>query len=182
MTNGKAENEIEKEVEQRMREIEMLEREARERGLSFSAPDREQITKKIRRETSKSPYIYAQSWTSGTSPGTSAYYSVYVSNPDPGGYYPVFASIFFGAGANFLDDGDLAEALADGNFNSDGRWPYMSSPPFSLASGATANQQFAYAVPAVPLTTYIGNCVIWGGQYHDRGQYFDRGLFYITLS
>jgi hypothetical protein len=29
--------------------------------------------------------IFAQGWTSGTSPGSTASYTVYVANPDPGG-------------------------------------------------------------------------------------------------
>jgi hypothetical protein len=122
------------------------------------------------------------SWTSGTLPGSPAYFEVYISNPDPNGYYPVFASIFFGV-ANFLNNASFGEAASGGNFNMDRRWPYMSSRPFGLASGATANEAFNYTTPAgVPLTTYIGNVVVWRGEHHDQGVYFDRGLFYVTLS
>jgi hypothetical protein len=181
MTNGKTAAEIKKEVEQKTREMEMLEKEARDQGLSFSCLNQDQLTRKIKGETSKSPYIYAQLWNSGPSPGSSAMYSVYVSNPDPVGYYPVFASIFFGA-ANFLDVGDLGEALAAGNFNNDQRWPYMSSRPFGLAPGASINEELYYTTPTAPFTTYVGNCVVWGGEFHGTGRYFDRGLFYVTLT
>jgi hypothetical protein len=54
---------------------------------------------------------------------------------------------------------------------------------FSLASGGTTNGGFNYTTPTgVPLTTYIGNAVVWRGELHDQGVYFDRGLFYVTLS
>jgi hypothetical protein len=66
----------------------------------------EELKKKIRGETSKSPFIYAQSWVSGTSPGATAYYTVHVSNPDPVAYFPFYATIFFGLG-NFYDQPSL---------------------------------------------------------------------------
>ena len=172
---------IRQEVEQRLREIALLKEEAQEQGLTFSSLSEEALTKKVKGETSNSPYIYSQSWTSGTSPGSSASYRVYIANPDAIGYYPVFASIFFGV-ANFLDNTRFGEALANGNFNADSQWPYMSTRPFSLAAGATTNQTFNYITPTgVPLSTYIGNSVVWRGSYHDQGVYFDRGLFYVTL-
>jgi hypothetical protein len=179
---GKPEQEVKREVDQRLREIELLKRQAQDQGLAFSALGEAEITRKVRGEASGTPYIYSLSWTSGASPGNPAYFAVYISNPDPNGYYPVFASIFFGV-ANFLNNAGFGEAASDGNFNMDRRWPYMSTRPFSLAAGATANETFNYTTPAgVPLTTYIGNVVVWRGEHHDQGVYFDRGLFYVTLS
>jgi hypothetical protein len=180
MADDKTEENVKKHIEQIMNEIEMLEKSFRARNLSFSSLSREQVEKKVRRQTSRSPFIYSQGWTSATSPGSSASYQVFISNPDPNGYYPVFASIFFGI-ANFLEEGDFGSCAARGNFNNDTGWPYMSSPPLGLASGATANHNFIYQTPNAPLTTYIGNCVVWVGQFHDKGEYFDRGLFNVTL-
>jgi len=178
----KSDKEIRQEVEQRLREIALLKEEAAQQRLAFSSLSEDELVKKVKRETTNSPYIYAQIWISGTSPGSSAFYTVYVANPDPIGYYPMFASIFFGA-ANFLDSGRFGQALADGNFNVDNRWPYMSSRPFSLAAGASTSQTFNYTTPTgVPLTTYIGNSAVWRGQYHDQGVYYDRGLFHVTLA
>lgn len=175
----KTDQEVEQEVRQRLLEIELLKTEALDLRLSFSALDKGQLINKVKGITANSPYIYAQAWTSGTTPGSNASYNVYIANPDPSGYYPLFASIFFGA-ANF--NRDISEALSRGNFNADSRWPYMSTQPFSLAAGATTSKTFSYVTPTgVPLTTYIANCVIWRGQYHDMGAYLDRGLFYITL-
>ena len=177
----KTEEEIKQEVKQRLREISLLKQETQDQRLAFSSLSEEELTKKIKGKSSNSPYIYMQSWNSLAPPGISLSYTVYISNPDPSGYYPIFASIFFGV-ANFLDAVRFGEALADGNFNMDTQWPYMTTRPFGLAGGATANQTFNYVTPTgVPLTTYIGNSVVWRGHYHDQGSYFDRGLFYVTL-
>jgi hypothetical protein len=88
----------------------------------------------------------------------------------------VFTTIFFGL-ANFL--ADLGEAL-DAR---DGRWPYVSSAGAVLSAGGTINPQFSYMTPVgLPVGTYLGNAVLWRGDYHDQGSYFDRGLFPVTLA
>ncbi|MDQ3821735.1 MAG: hypothetical protein M3321_00655 [Actinomycetota bacterium] len=171
----KPQGDVAEEVERRLLEIEQLKQDAAARGLAFSAPTREQLEKKIRRETGQSPYIYSMSWTSGTSAGSPAYYNLYAANPDPTGYYPVFVTIFFGL-ANFFDD--LSEAV-DAR---DVRWPYVSSEPTYVAAGANLAASFSYTTPSgLPKGTYVANAVLWAGQYHDKGVYFDRGLFYVTL-
>jgi len=172
----KADQLVTEEVERRLEEIELLRRQADQQGLAFSAPSKEQLERKIRGETSNSPYIYSMSWTSGTTPGSPAYYQLWMSNPDPVGYYPVFVSVYFGV-ANFFDN------IADGIIGRDDRWPSMGSPPFALAAGTTATQAFNYTTPAsVQRSTYLGNSIVWRGDYHDKGDYFDRGLFHVTLS
>ncbi len=172
-----SEKEVKIELSKRLDEIELFKKEAQMKGLEYSVLTEEELVKKIKRETSRSPYIYMQSWTSGTSPGSPANYTVYISNPDPSGYYPMFISIFFGV-ANFLDD--IGEGLGS---RRDINWPYISTEPFSLASGATANKTFNYTTPSgVALGTYLGNSIVWRGQWHDKGTYFDRGLFRVTLS
>ncbi len=120
----KSEKEIRQEVELRLREIALFKEEAQNQGLKFSSLTEEQIVKKVKLESSKSPYIYAQSWTSGTTPGSSASYSVNIANPDPVGYYPMYVSIFFGIG-NFLAD------IGEGWIGRDTHWPVLSTPPFS---------------------------------------------------
>ncbi len=171
------EQDVRREVEQRREEIALLREAAQQQGRAFSGLSEEALVSKVRGESSNSPYIYAQSWSSATAPGTTAYYSVYVANPDPGGYYPLFVAIFFGA-ANFLDD------IGEGLSGRDTRWPYLSSPPFVLAGGgATTTQNISYTTPTgVPPSTYVGNSVLWRGMFHDIGSYLDRGLFYVTLS
>lgn len=171
----KSEREVKEELERRLAEIAQLKEDASARGLAFSSPPEEKLAQKIREESGESPYIYAQSWTSGTYPGSSAYYNLYAANPDPTGHYPVFVTIFFGLG-NFLDD--LGEAV-DAR---DMRWPYVSSESSYLAPGANMTAAFSYTTPTgLPRGTYVANSVLWRGDYHDKGVYFDRGLFYVTL-
>jgi hypothetical protein len=171
----KPDREVKQELERRLAEIEQLKQDASSRGMAFSAPTEEQLAQKIRGETGNSPYIYSQSWTSGTSAGNPAYYTVYAANPDPTGHYPVFATIFFGLG-NFLDD--LGEAV-DAR---DMRWPYVSSEAAYVGPGGNMTAAFSYTTPTgLPRGTYVANAILWRGNYHDRGVYFDRGLFYVTL-
>src|SRR5712691_10564553 len=92
----KSDQEVKEELERRLEEIEVLKQQAQRQGLAFSAPSREQLEKKIRGETSNSPYIYSMSWTSGTLLGNPAYFQVWMANPDPTAYGPVFVSVFFG--------------------------------------------------------------------------------------
>jgi hypothetical protein len=172
----KPDREVKAELERRLEEIELLRQQAQQQGLAFSAPTTEQLEKKIRGEGADSPYIYSMSWTSGTTPGSPAYFQVWISNPDGAGYYPVFVSVFFGV-ANFFEN------VADGFIARDDRWPYLSSPPFSLTSMATGTQSFNYTTPSAVLrSTYLGNAVVWRGDFHDKGVYFDRGMFYVTLT
>jgi hypothetical protein len=172
---ARPEEEIRREVDQRLQELEYLRQQAVGRGLKFTALTEEELTRKASRETARSPYIFAQGWTSGTTPGSTANYTVSVANPDPDGYYPLFVTIFFGL-ANFLTD------VGGGPPGRNPEWPYVSSEAFSLLSGQSANQSFTYTTPTtVPLGTYLGNAVFWRGEYHDQGSYLDRGLFEVTL-
>jgi hypothetical protein len=172
----KSDREIAEELERRLEEIELLRQQAQQRGLAFSAPTETELEKKIRGESSNSPHIYAESWTSGAAPGSSAYYQAWIANPDPVVYSPVFLSVFFGV-ANFFED------IADGFTGRDDRWPYLSSPPILLVAGATSTQSFNYTLPnTVPISTYLGNAVLWKGDFFNKGAYFDRGLFWVTLT
>jgi hypothetical protein len=172
----KSDREVKAEVERRLEEIAQLREQAQGQGLAFSAPTEEQLTKKVRGESGNSPYIYSMMWTSGTSGGSTAQYALWAANPDPAGYYPVFASIFFGL-ANLLTD------LGEGIGARDTRWPYVSSEGLTLPSGGTFNPRFTYTTPVgLPVGTYLGNAVLWRGEYHDIGQYFDRGLFPVRLT
>jgi hypothetical protein len=156
-------------------EIKFLGELARERGLAFSSLDEEQLGRKVRGETANSPFIYAQSWTSGTAQGSPASYTVYVSNPDPDGYFPFYGTIFFGLG-NFSP---IEEAWS----GRDDRWPALSSDRTFLAAGATTNFQFDYTTPTgVTPGTYNGNSVIRVGDFHDVGRSFDRGSFDVKLT
>lgn len=173
--NKKTAEEVKREVAQLKEEIEALRERAREQGQAFSALDEEQLTKKVRGETSKSPFIYAQGWTSGTSPGSAAQYTVYVRNPDPTAYFPFYVTIFFGLG-NFFDIGQAW-------IGRDKRWPEFSSDRTYLSANSNQSFAFSYTVPTgLPLGTYNGNSVLWEGEWHDVGTAFDRGSFDVKLS
>jgi hypothetical protein len=172
----KSPQEVTREVQRRLEEIEHLREQAQQQGLAFSSPTEEQLTRKIKAETGRSPYIYAQAWTSAATPGSAASYYVYAANSDPLAYFPVYVTIFFGL-ANFFDD--LAEAL-DAR---DRRWPYVSSARTYLAAGTAMNTVFNFTTPTgIAFGTYLGNSILWRGEWHDQGTYFDRGLFDVALS
>lgn len=168
------EEEVKKEVALRLKDIERLKKEAEDKGWQFASLDESELTKKARRQTARSPYIYSEGWSGGT-PGGSAYATVYFSNPDPINQI-VFATLFFGL-ANFSPDIQL------GWNGRDTRWPSFSGkPPYNVAAGAAGSQSFSYVVPAgVPLGTYLGNVVLWGGTFIDQGTYFDRSMFDVVV-
>jgi hypothetical protein len=171
----KTDEQVKQELGRLKEQIEALRQLAHERGQAFSSPDDERLTRKLRGETAKSPFIYAQSWTSGTSPGSPANYTVYVQNPDPSAYFPFYVTIFFGLG-NFFDD--LDEAWA----GRDKRWPEFSSDRTFLAANSSQSFSFNYTVPTgLPVGTYNGNSVLWRGDFHDVGVSFDRGSFDVKL-
>jgi hypothetical protein len=170
----KTTEEVKREVSQLKEKIEVLKEQAREQGLAFSSLDDDELAKKVRGETSNSPFIYAQLWTSATSPGNPAIYKVWVRNPDPSSYFPVYVTIFFGLG-NFFD-------VNQGWIGRDKRWPEFSSERTHLTAGTDQSFSFSYTVPTgLPQGTYNGNSVLWKGKWHDVGTYFDRGSFDMKL-
>lgn len=138
-------------------------------GLSFSSLEPQQLEAKLRGVATKSLFIVGQSWTSATSAGNGASYNVFVVNPDPGSYYPVYATMYFGLG-NFL-------TIGEGWSGRDKRWPEFSSDRTMLSAGSTHTFSFSYRVPYVPLGTYNGNSVVWRGDWHGIGVDYDRGSF-----
>jgi hypothetical protein len=171
----KTAEEVKREVDELKKQIEALKEQAREQGQAYSSLDDEQLTKKVQGETSNSPFIFAQSWTSGTTPGSAANYTVHVRNPDPNAYFPFYATIFFGLG-NFFDTG---QAWA----GRDKHWPEFSSDRTFFPANSNLSFSFSYTVPSgLPLGTYNGNSVLWRGDFHDVGAVFDRGSFDVKLS
>ena len=79
----RSENEIQQEVRQRMLQIELLRQETQGRGLKFTSLSEEELRRKASGESAQSPYIFGQSWTSSTTPGSPAIYSVSVGKSRP---------------------------------------------------------------------------------------------------
>jgi hypothetical protein len=167
---------IRQEVERRLQEIQLLDQEAKDQGLRSRFLPEEELAKKIRGESSNSPYILGAAWYTPVPLGGSAGARVYVANSDPTSFSYLLVSLFFSGVSNFLGDIGLGPA------GRNQEWPYVSTPPFSLASGSTAAQSFPYNVPTgITLGTYIGNVVLWAGFYFGQGTYLDRFFFDITV-
>lgn len=170
----KSEAAVKEELRRRLEEIESRKQLAQNRGLAFASPTEEELTRKIRGESANSPYLYFEAWVSGTTPGSSAFYEAGYANPDPGGYYPMLVTIFFGFA-------NLAADITEGFDARDPAWPYVSSEPAFLGAGATGTATFNYTTPTVSKGTYLGNAVLWAPNYFDVGRYFERGFFEVTL-
>lgn len=169
----KTESEVKRAVAKLKKEIETLEKKAREAGQEFWSLDEDQLIKKERGETSNSPYFSTLSWTSAASAGSNPNFTIHVRNPDPVSYFPVFVTIFFGLG-NFFDVG-LAWA------GRDKRWPEFSERA-TLPADSITSFSFNYAVPpGAPLGTYLGNSVLWKGAYLGVGSGMDRGSFNFEI-
>jgi hypothetical protein len=179
----KSEDMVRDEVAQRLREIEVLERRAREEGLAFASRSEEELAKKVRGQATGSPYIYGYQWTFKGAPGSLVSFTAHVSNPDPDGHNFVFVSVSFGV-ANHLDLEAYGKAVAHGNFYGDSQWPYLTSAPFNIAPGATHSEPFQYTIPAgAPLTTHPANVLLWGNEsLFGQGSFYDRCLFYVTVA
>jgi hypothetical protein len=169
-----ADEDIKDRLKRLLDEIEVLRNQARDKGLAFSAPTAEHIEKKLR--SAHTPFIYTTSFTPTGSPGNTFHYAISVNNPDPNGYYSLYAYFFFGP-ANMVPDVGTALLTVDERlFRAFARFPYMSP-------GSNGTVQFSYKFPIwIPLGTYIGNAFIFSQNFHDVGTYADRASMYVELS
>lgn len=172
--NKKTEEEVKREVTHLKQRIESLKQSAHERGRSFASLAEEHLIKKVRGETAKSPFAFAQGWTSAAFPGSSANFSISLHNPDPTSYFPLYVTIFFGLG-NFTE---IGEAWA----GRDQRWPALSSDRTDFLANTDQTFNFNYVIPTgLPLGTYNGNSAVWVGEFFSVGTLFDRGSFDVQL-
>jgi hypothetical protein len=169
-----ADEDIKDRLKRLLDEIEVLRNQAREKGRAFSAPTAEHIEKKL--TSAHTPFIYSNSWTPIGSPGNTFAYDITVNNPDPNGYYNLYAYVFFGP-ANMVPDVGTALLTVDERlFRGFARFPYMSP-------GSNGTVLFNYTFPRfIPLGTYIGNAFIFLQNFHDVGTYADRASIYVELS
>lgn len=168
--------EIEKRAEKILSEIANLEKKAKEEGLEFTSLSKNEIIDKLLGKTSRSPFIYLQIWTPSGQPGQTRSYKVGIHNPDSFIQAGLFVSVFFGI-ANFLPD--IGVGLCGRYY----QWPVLSSGMFNLGADQSTTKSFSYKIPNdIPLTTYLGNSVLWGWHPHDIGQYSDRGCFFLNVT
>ncbi|MFO0757163.1 MAG: hypothetical protein U0359_11780 [Byssovorax sp.] len=162
-------------VDRHQRELAAFREPFQRPGMGFSMVSDADLHRKLAL-TAGQPQILGQGWTSGTSAGSNASYSVYIANPGTQSYFPMFVTMFFGL-ANFAPD------IIEGFEGRDLAWPYRTTERFTLAAGANVTKTFNYVVPpGTGGNTYTGNAVVWAGNWHDIGTYCDRGLFDITVS
>jgi hypothetical protein len=158
-------------------DIEERRQEAERQGLNFTAPTAEQLRKKLAR--AESPMIVGQGWSGSAAPGGVINYDVYINNPDPVYWSWLFVHVFVGP-ANVVPD------VADAVSAVDPRFPRLTMPQvfgLSLAPGDTQPLSFALDVPAgVERSNYLGNAILFQGDWHDVGKYLDRGLFVFEVT
>ena len=174
MPRKRSEADVQEEVKQLLEEIEVRRELIMRQGLSFASLNEEELGKKLRGETSNSPFFYWQGWTSATAPGSTASVQIGYRNPDPN-FWEVSVTIFFGL-ANFA--ADITATLA----GLQPSWPYVSDrSKFVAANGGTDSAAFNYTTPMIGRGTYNGNAVLWGPRTFDVGTYLDRSHFTVTL-
>jgi hypothetical protein len=158
-----------------LHKIEHLRQRAKERGERFEALTEKELMNKITGKTSKSPYIWGQSWGSVV-PGGSMTYTAYVNNPDPTGYSGtwLFGYLFFGP-ANFIVDRGLA-------LNSiDDRFPHFLQE-CTVAAASDTTMSFTIEVPStIRPGIYLGNCFLVYRDSFGVGDYFDRAAFDVNV-
>jgi hypothetical protein len=168
---------IRQEVERRLQEIQLLKQEAINKGQRCRFLPEEELAGKVPGPPSNPPYILGAAWYDTVPLGGSAGAIIYVANSGSTSYLYLLVSLFFGGLSNLLDD------IALGPASRNQEWPYVSTPPFTLASGGTTAQSFPYNVPGVAtLGTYIGNAVLWAGSNFAQGVYLGRFWFDVTVT
>ena len=173
-TDKKNAEEIKREVAQLKEEIEALKEQARQQGQAISSLDEDQLTKKVRGETSNSPFMYVVLWTSQIHPGNDARYKAYVHNPEPRQIWPVYVTMFFGLGSVF----DAASAWV----GRDKRWPEFTSDQGVLPANSSHSFIQSYTVPTGPPNgMYHANLVLWSGNFQEVNVVFDRTTFAVKL-
>jgi hypothetical protein len=171
----KTETEMREALIRLLEQIEALREKARERNRAFDSPSEEQLAKKLRGETTNSPFFIALEWDQFTNAGSPSFFLANYVNPDPQIRF-CFVTIFFGLA--FLN-GDISSAIAA----RDVRWPYVSTEIVFLDPNATGVGEFTLMVPYVTKGTYFGNFVLWGWNPGEPSlTLFDRGTpMYVTL-
>jgi hypothetical protein len=174
---------LEEELERRteyakrlLNEIDRQRQEAERQGLNFTAPTAEQLKKKL--ASTESPMIVSQSW-DVVAPGGTFTYGVEVNNPDPVRWHSLYVHVFVGLANLVRNVGDAISAV-------DPRFPRLTLPRFgglSLAPEATQSVRFSITVPtSIEESNYLGNAILFQGDYHDVGSYLDRGLFVFKVA
>lgn len=157
--------------------IERHRKEATRKRLNFTAPDEEQLIKKL--PGTKSPMIVFQSWGGSVPKGGTLNYNIGIYNPDAFTQIWLFVHLFIGP-ANMVPDVGAALATVDSRF------PRLALPKFAglnISSGGSATLNFSIPIPAsIEPSNYLGNSFLFRADWHDVGDYFDRSIFVFEVS
>jgi hypothetical protein len=175
----KSEKKIQQETKKLLRDIETLREKAQQEGLGFSSLSEEELVKKIRGETSNSPFLLALTWTQEATPGDICSFSVLLYNPGTEWRdehrIGMYLSVFFGL-TNFIEDIGVALSLRDT------QWPILTSQPIDLEVEEGRIITLNYTIPTdVPLTTHFGTVVFWQLWMGTTGEIFNRYCFPVSL-
>jgi hypothetical protein len=161
--------ELDRLVEQR----ETLRERARRRGCEFVGLDDEELLRKLRGETSNSPFFSAYAWDQFTNAGSESFILANYFNPDPVSYTCV-VSLFFGV--------PLGPDVSSEIRGRDMRWPIFSTAVVGLDPSELGIADIKCRVPFVSRGTYFGTAVLWNWLIGSGGQFFDRTApLFITL-
>jgi hypothetical protein len=145
--------ELNKSLRRLLKENAELKRLAQKSGRAFFGLNEEQLLKKLRGETSHSPFFSASVIDQIGSPGSPGFLLTNYFNPDPFAYL-CSTTIFFGL-TMFASDIPSAVAARDP------RWPCFSKEVTVLSPGQTAGSQFTFTVPLCPKGTYFCSALLW---------------------
>ena len=161
------------------KELATFEKQSRKEKQEVEIISRDALVRKIRGETSHSPYVVSLSWNASMPRGSNTSASIGVYNPDPN-VYPasqLFAHLFWGPGNIIPDVGAFLNSA-------DPRFPQVAvgintnpSPPINFAT-----------VNTIPLPnnvaagTYLMNWVVFLRNSFDVGTYLDRACVYTALT
>jgi hypothetical protein len=160
-------------------ELTQFEKKARKQKQEVAVIPRDALVRKIRGETSHSPYIVSLSWNATAARGSNTGASIGVYNPDPTTYTSttLYAHLFWGPGNMIADVGAFVNS-ADVRFPQFAVGIYTNpSPPINFATVNTI------PLPAnVAVGTYLMNWVVFLRNAFDVGTYLDRACVYTTLT
>jgi hypothetical protein len=162
-------------------EIDIQRKKAESGKMRFTALNEQQLHARLLPRSTPSlpipvlaPMIVWQSWTGTTSPGGSINYSLGVYNPLPNPQSWLFAHAFIGP-ANFIHNPGMALQSIDSRF------PRLTEPAFpglDVGPGATVSLHFDMKIPqCIEPSNYLGNALLFRGDWHDVGGYVDRGFW-----
>jgi len=165
-------------AEQILKELQPFAHDAAGRKQQVALLPKAELIRKIRGETSHSPFIVLLSWTAAAQRGTTISASLGIFNPDPIAYLAsdLFAHAFWGPG-NVVADLDTHILTADSAF-----------PRFGVGIDAPPGFPISFATLAIPLPTsvaagtYLMNWILFLRNAFGVGTLLERASVFTVLN